>query len=113
MLPLSEPQASLTEAKRIILAGLSGHPADVFLYGSRAKGTARRTSDIDVAIMPKAPLPSWLLSVIREALENSAIPYQVDLIDLTTADPSFRERIQKEGIPWTVYKSESPSPTEP
>lgn len=109
---LSEPEASLAEAKRIILSKLERHPAAVFLYGSRAKGTARRTSDIDIAILPQTPLPAWVLSEIREALEESHIPYQVDLMDLSTADPSFRERILQEGISWTASKSESQLPTE-
>ena len=42
----------LAEARRIICRGLAGLRARVYLFGSWARGDARRTSDIDVAIDP-------------------------------------------------------------
>jgi hypothetical protein len=47
-------------------------------------------------------LPAGLLSNIREALEESHIPYRVDLLDLTEADEGFRAAVLREGIPWTA-----------
>ena len=55
----------------------------VFLFGSRSIGNASPISDIDVAIYPKKSLHSGPLSSIREELEESGIPYSVDLVDLT------------------------------
>jgi hypothetical protein len=45
--PLPEPEASLDEARRLILDSLGGYPAEVYLFGSRAWGggrAANRTS---------------------------------------------------------------------
>ena len=91
---------ALEEAKRIILAGLKGYNVAVFLFGSRARGTAGPISDIDVAIYPKECLPAGLLSTIREELEESGIPYSVDLVDLTQLSQSWLEKIQRDGVAW-------------
>lgn len=50
--------------------------------------------------MPQEELPDGLLSEIREALEESTVAYPVDLVDLSEASSSFRERVMREGIPW-------------
>ena len=93
---------SLAEARRIVLEGLKGRSAQVYLFGSRARGNARRWSDIDVAVLPLEQFPAGLLSSIREALEESHIPFTVDLLDLSDADPAFRTKVLSEGIPWTA-----------
>lgn len=95
----------LVEVRRIILEGLSGYAVRVYLFGSRARGEGSRASDIDVAVLPLTPLPPWVLSVLRENLEESGVPYQVDLVDLSLADPAFRERILKEGVLWSGQES--------
>ena len=35
----------LAQVRRTVLDGLGGHPARVYLFGSRANGTARERSD--------------------------------------------------------------------
>ena len=90
----------VNEVRRIVLNGLKGYRARVFLFGSWAKGDACRTSDIDVAVLPLEPLPGGLLARIREALGNSNVLYPVDLVDLSTANTDFRKRVESEGIPW-------------
>lgn len=72
----------LDAAREIVLEVLAGQPADVFLFGSWARGDPRRTSDIDIAVLPRGRLPPGLLSRVREALEESTIPYPVDVVDL-------------------------------
>ena len=94
--------AHLEEVRRIVLDGLGGYRANVYLFGSWAKGSASRVSDIDVAVMPLEPLPSGLLAGIRERLEESRVLHPVELVDLSRAGPEFRRRVEAEGIPWTV-----------
>jgi predicted nucleotidyltransferase len=95
----------LSMVKQIILNHLTDYPAQVYLFGSWVNGNPTHTSDIDVGIMPLEPFPPGLFSRIREDLEESRIPYQVDLIDLSKTETAFREKIQKEGILWTDYKN--------
>jgi predicted nucleotidyltransferase len=91
----------LKEARRIVLDRLHGQGVRVFLYGSWVTGHPGRTSDIDIGVLPEGKLPGGLLSEIREALEESTIVYPVDLVDLSEASPSLRERVVREGIPWS------------
>ena len=55
-----------------------------------------------MGVLPARPLPQGLLTEVSEALEDSRILYPVDLVDLTTAEPSLREKVLREGIPWTI-----------
>jgi len=90
----------LAETRRIVAEGLRGHRARIYLFGSRARGDASPTSDIDVAVLPLEPLPPGTLAEIREALEESRVLYPVEVVDLSEAAPEFRERVLAEGILW-------------
>jgi len=94
-------QRALDTVRRIVFDRLAGHPARVYLFGSCARGDARRWSDIDVAIEPLEPLPGGVLSDITEELEESTVPYYVDVVDLTTTRPEFRDDVKREGVEWT------------
>lgn len=86
----------------IVRSHLRGRDADVYLFGSWARGDARRTSDIDVAVLPKDDLPWIVLTRLREALEESSIPYPVEVVDLREVAPQFRARVLEEGIRWSA-----------
>ncbi len=90
----------LAKVKKIVLRRLRGHPARVYLFGSRARGDARHWSDIDVAVLARKPLPGGLLSEIREELEESSVPYTVDVVDLAEAGAQFRSGVEREGVLW-------------
>jgi len=70
----------------------------IYLFGSRARGDASANSDIDIAIESSRTL-SEKLSQVRFEIEESLIPYKVDLVELSKA-PYLREIIQKEGVLW-------------
>lgn len=99
-----EPAAEddLAVVKRIVLSRLGDRRARVFLFGSRARGDHRPASDIDLALLPQDPLPRGLVAEIREALEESPVPFFVDLVDLSEASPGLCERVLREGIEWTA-----------
>ncbi|MGD0497138.1 MAG: nucleotidyltransferase domain-containing protein [Bryobacteraceae bacterium] len=61
---MSPDSPDLNEVRRLVLRGLSGRRARVYLFGSWARGDASRVSDIDVAVLPLEPLPPvrWLRS---------------------------------------------------
>lgn len=86
--------------KNIIFNAIGRHnQIKVFLFGSRAKGNARSRSDIDIALLSDQPLP-LLISQLKEKIEESTIPYQVDVVDLSTVSPTFRKKVLTEGKPW-------------
>lgn len=90
----------LGQVRRLLLDRLKGCRFQLFLFGSQSTQRAGRTSDIDVAILPITPLPRGLLSEIREELEESNIPYPVDLVDLSRSSPEFVQHVRQEGVIW-------------
>ena len=97
--------ALLERVKGIVRRAFGQTPADVYLFGSWARGAQRPTSDIDVAIESSEPLPRALLASLREALEESTIPNCVDVVDLAETDAAFRDRVRREGILWIASGS--------
>ena len=87
--------------RRILLDALRGSEVAVYLYGLCARGDSSEFSDIDVAVESATPLPPGTLAKLRERLEESRIPYRVEVVDLNAADPSFRRRVLDEAIRWS------------
>lgn len=54
----------------------------VLVYGSRAKGTFREGSDIDMAIVADGTLSRHTLMDIADAFDNSYLAYLTDISDL-------------------------------
>ena len=93
-------EQAIEELRRMVLDALGEHDAAVWLFGSCARDEARQHSDIDIAILPCDELPSGFFGELDADLEESAIPYDVDLVDLRNADPVLIAEILREGIPW-------------
>lgn len=70
----------------------------VWAFGSRTKGTARRYSDLDLAILGEAPLTLGQRGAIQEAFSESDLPFRVDLLDWATTSPGFRSLIEQDRI---------------
>ncbi len=87
-----EPRA-FALLKKILQEHIPGQT--VWMFGSRVEGHAHRASDIDLAIIHDQPLPTDVLSNLRYALEESDLPYRVDLVEWATTHPTFRQIIQK------------------
>ncbi len=70
-------------------------PASVTVsaFGSRAKGTAKPFSDLDLALEADHPLPPGLFGALAEAFDDSDLPWKVDVIDWNAATPEFRALI--------------------
>jgi uncharacterized protein len=91
---------AIDELRRMVLTALGEHDAAVWLFGSCARGTARQHSDIDVAILPRDELPIGFFGELSAGIEESKIPYDVDLVDLRHADRALVEAVRREGILW-------------
>ena len=100
--PSLEPRdaAVLGRVRALVSQTLGERRVNVYLFGSWASGTQRPSSDIDVAVEPLDPLPPGVLARVREALEESSVPYRVEVVDLTETDAGFRHRVKNEGILW-------------
>jgi predicted nucleotidyltransferase len=70
----------------------------VYLFGSRAAGTQKPGSDVDLAIM-NAGVSMETVCMIKGELEESSLPYLIDLVNYTDVKhKEFREHIQNIGI---------------
>ena len=79
-----------TQLKAIIRKYLKDDDYKTFIFGSRATGQLTPFSDLDLGILGREKIPGHLLEKIREDLENSSIPYKIDLVDFNKVSPEFR-----------------------
>ena len=71
---------------------------DVWAFGSRARFTAKKHSDLDLVVVTDRPLPLSLCAAIMEAFSESDLPYRVDVVDWATTGESFRKIIEGERV---------------
>ncbi|MFP4171454.1 MAG: nucleotidyltransferase family protein [Candidatus Hydrogenedentota bacterium] len=72
---------------------------EVWVHGSRAAGTAKPYSDLDLVIMGEAPLPVRTLARLENAFEESDVPFRVDVADWASLSESFRAAIEAQAVP--------------
>jgi hypothetical protein len=75
---------AIEELRRMVLDALGEHDAAVWLFGPCARDN----------------LLSGFFGELDADIEESTIPYDVDLVDLRNADPVLIAEILHEGIPW-------------
>jgi len=73
--------------------------AKVWVFGSRAKGAARRGSDLDLAIDYGGKLPGSVAAHLADEFEEAPLAYNVDLVDLHDVTREFRALIEADKIP--------------
>jgi len=68
---------------------------EVRAFGSRVSGTAKEYSDLDLAIIGEEKLPRRVKMLLREAFEESDLPFRVDIVDYNAISDSFRSIIDE------------------
>ena len=88
------------EHRETVLALLRKHlpGAAAWAYGSRAQWTANPHSDLDLAVFP-APRQARAVADLREAFEESNLPFRVDLFVWDDIPAEFRARIESTHVP--------------
>ena len=76
----------------IIKAIFSKFSNEVFVFGSRSKGTAKPLSDLDVAIFSEISKAD--LVRLKAELEDSNLPFHVDVIVWDEISPEFQNHIK-------------------
>lgn len=67
-----------------------------YAYGSRVTGNNRKYSDLDLCY--RETIPSKIILDITEELEESDIPFRVDLVYWNNMPEGFRKLIEKDLI---------------
>jgi len=68
---------------------------EVRAFGSRCKGKAKKYSDLDLAIVGNEKIDLEILADIKEAFEESDLPYRVDVLDWNAISENFRKIINE------------------
>jgi len=71
---------------------LGKFPYKFYIYGSRVRGDSWKHSDIDLCY--REAIPAKQLGEIKELLEESNLPYHVDLIDLNQVSDEFMKIVE-------------------
>lgn len=83
-------KTEIEEIKKIIFRFIDPDKNSVFIFGSRAGGKNRKFSDVDIGIKGNKKIPITLISEIKDAFEESDIPYMVDIIDFKHVTKNFK-----------------------
>lgn len=75
----------------IIFQFINPNEYQVFIFGSRATGKAKKFSDYDIGIEGKKPIAWETMALVKEMFEESDLPFKVDLVDFSLVSDKFRE----------------------
>jgi type I restriction enzyme S subunit len=85
---------------------------EVWAFGSRANGTAKAYSDLDLAVITDTPLSLDVSGALREDFAESDLPWRVDIVDWATTSETFRKIIERDKVVALPGKSQ-PEPPRP
>ena len=91
--------------KSIVLKHVPQEEFAVFLFGSRAVGNDKALSDIDVGILGKRPLPVIIKGDLESDLDESIVPFKIDLIDFYQIDEVFKNEALSTVEIWNCPKN--------
>ncbi len=78
--------------------------ASVYVFGSRSKGNAIPSSDLDLAVVSDDPIELVKIAELKIDLSDSDLPFFVDVVDMHQVDENFHNIIQQD---WTLLKTKS------
>jgi len=90
MRAIRDPVDAAKFAASVIRRHLPDPAYRIFLFGSRATGSAGKRSDIDIGIEGPAPVPRAALAAINDELEEAPTLYTIDIVDFERVSENFR-----------------------
>ena len=79
---------------------------ELLLFGSRAKGTFKRGSDVDLAVKSRSLSYDQLAQIELDLNEALPLPYKFDLLDYRSLDnPDLKSHIDRVGV--TLFHREA------
>lgn len=89
-------------ALEVVLQTLSRHVPDreIRVMGSRAEGRSKPFSDLDLVVMGDEPLSLRARGELRDAFDESNLPFAVDLIEWASSSEAFRRVITERAQPF-------------
>ena len=89
-------------ALHAVLNLLARHVPDreIRVIGSRVSGQAKPFSDLDLVVMGDQPLDLRTLGQLREAFDESNLPFAVDIVEWSSSSDAFRRIIDEQAQPF-------------
>jgi uncharacterized protein len=94
-----EIDAIILNVIRVIRRFLPSSEWKILLYGSRAKGSARPGSDIDIGILGPSEVPWRTMVKIYQEMEEIRTLRSIDVVDLLAAGETFRSAVLATSLP--------------
>ncbi len=107
------PAIDISPAHWAIVASiLKAHvPAhEVWAFGSRANGSAKPYSDLDLCVIAAHPLGLSARAMLAEAFSESDLPWFVDVVDWATTTKAFQDIIEAKKIVLQIATSTESTP---
>ncbi len=88
--------AYLNKVKKVLSGNVP--ECEVLVYGSRADGTSKTYSYLDLVIMADKPLGAARLEKIAAAFKTAGLPFRVETIDWAATGSAFRKEIKRTAV---------------
>jgi uncharacterized protein len=85
---------------KLLIQPLRSKNVNLYIFGSRARGTQHPFSDIDILLVEPNDfrISASELSKIKEALEESSLTVKVDLVKIQDLAKSYVDRVDAEKV---------------
>ncbi len=90
----------LQQLKNLSLSIFENEPVKIILFGSRARGDQNPTSDVDIGIIPRSGSCAKATTLLKEKIEESNIPFKVDVVNLKETSEDFYNEAIKDAVVW-------------
>ena len=74
--------------------------ATIYLFGSRARETQSKWSDIDIALDSGHPISRFVLGEIMSIFEASNILFKIQVVDINSVNDAMKISILRDRILW-------------
>ncbi len=91
-----------TQQKIIRLINALIPQAKIYLFGSRARGTHGKWSDIDLALDAGEQLPISVVGEAGDVMKETNIPYKIEVVDFHNVSPEMQASIRTDGVLWKL-----------
>ncbi len=89
-----------TQKKIVAIINAIVPEASIYLFGSRARGSYRKYSDIDIALEEKNSIDFVTVGELNSLFEASNIIYKIQVLDINAVSAQMRENILRDRVIW-------------
>lgn len=75
--------------------------AKIILFGSRARGDARPSSDVDIALDTGQKIHRLDIAQALNIVEALNIPEKIDIVDYRSVPEAMQKYIDRDGVLWS------------